>query len=565
MDGFIIVFFVQHIHSDGDGMLIMLISYHTTSLFTEKTLQATATQTMTNWYYLFLALALPKICTPSLVIVGNKSDSSAINDDSLNFPALNVTLSEKLRLQRVQESRFGVKKILVVRVSSLHGDSPIESLDEIEAAVYGTGPNPMHVPVDSSLVAQFRAVSQSRLVFEPIVIQNLTRPGLLDIVIEESTLNNNTSSTNRFDTIVRPAMMTEVARILGESIFAIANHILFCMPSGSLDLSVAGIGEVGGMFTFYHLGYCRKLDALIHELGHNLNFHHSGIGMLEYGDMSDYMGGLEAAKSPKEKSRREFFKVERASETTPIDGAGYPRKAFNGHKHWTSGWFQDRASEVHPSISDDIIQRRIVSFVEYSNPNMLRDDLVLLKCGSLFIQYNRAKGYNLDSSEPDRVTISEGFFDGALSKRVASLGSGEKYRYSNFDDSGMELVVQVCQVTEQLPGVVDYADVRVYLDDGSVIMNCPKGIGTKGKNSWNPDTFLSGIIQVEEPFQSVFSTTLFTFMVFTSTLLSLLCCVGIWNCYAARKNRIKTIETSDSNDIETDIDETVTDMEVIPL
>ena len=154
--------------------------------------------------------------------------------------------------------------------------------------------------------------------------------------------------------------------------------------------------------------------------------------------------------------------------------------------------------------------------------------------------------------------------DGALSKRVASLGRGEKYRYSNFDDSGIELIVQVCQVTEHPPGVIDYADIRLYIDDGSVIVNCPEGIGNDGKNLWNPDTFLSGIIQVEEPFRSVFSIVLFTFMVFTSTVLFLLCCMGICHCYSARKAHNINTKTK-SNDTGADIDETVIDMEVIPL
>jgi Gametolysin peptidase M11 len=520
---------------------------------------------MPNWFHLIFALSFPTLCTPSLVIVGNKSDSRTIDGDSSLFPTLNITSSEKLRLQRVYESRFGVKQILVVRVSSLQGETPIESLDEIEAAVYGTGPNPMNVPADSSVVAQFRAVSHGRLVYEPIIVPNLTRHGLLDIVIEESTLNANISSTTRFDTIVRPAMMNEVTRILGESIFGIAHRILFCMPSGSLDRSIAGIGEVGGMFTFYHLGYCRKLDAMMHELGHNLNFHHSGIGTLEYGDMSDYMGGLEVAKQLKKKSKFGFLKEEKASKSSPIDGAGYPRKAFNGHKQWYSGWFQDRAVEVYPLLYNGIIQNRIVSFVEYSNPHMHHEDLVQLKCGTLFIQYNRAKGYNVDSSEPDRVTISEGFVDGGLSKRVASLGSGEKYLYPNFDGSGKELVIQVCGVTADLLGVIDYADVRVYINDGPVKLICP--VETNGKNDWIPDTFLSGIIEVEEPFRSVFSIFVFTFLIFTSTVLFLLCCCGVCHCYTTRKagNKVMKNNTPSSNCSETDIDETVTDMEATPL
>ena len=519
---------------------------------------------MTNWYYLLilLLLCIAKICTPSLVIVANKSDSLTTDEDNApSFPALNLTTAEKDRLQRIQESRFGTKHILVVRVSSSsswNGDSPLESLDEIEAAVYGTGPNPLQVPANSSLVAQFRAVSHGRLIYEPLVVPNLTRPGLLDMVIAE-----HMSNVTRFDTIVRPAMMEEVTRILGASIFSTAHRILFCLPSGSLDPTVAGIGEVGGMFTFYHLGYCRKLDALMHELGHNLNFHHSGIGALEYGDMTDYMGGLEASKSSKKKSLFGLRKDDPNSISSPINGAGYPRKAFNGHKHWNSGWFQDRASDVHPFPSDGIIQKRIVSFVEYSNPTLLSDDLVLLKCGNLFIQYNRAKGYNIDTSERDRVTISEGLVDGALSKRVASLSAGERYQYPNFDSSGRDLVVQVCGMTKEVPGVIDFADVRVYIDDGSLAVVCPEMTGT---NLWNTDTFLSGIFQVEEPFRSVFSIALFTFIVFMSTLMSICCCCCIYNCVADRKagdNKDPKANVDDS--YETDIDETIVDMEAIPL
>jgi hypothetical protein len=522
---------------------------------------------MPTWFYLFLALTFSTQCTPSLVISENKSDTSNINDDLTLFTTLNLTSSEQLRFQRIRDSRFGVKQMLVVRVSSLQGETPMESLDEIEAAVYGTGPNPMHVPADASVVAQFRAVSHTRLVYEPIVVPNLTRPGLLDIVIEESMINTNLSTTTRFDTIVRPAMIAAVTRVLGESIFGIAHRVLFCMPSGSLDLSVAGIGEVGGMFTFYHLGYCRKLDAVMHELGHNLYFHHSGIGELEYGDMSDYMGGLEAVRTHQKKSKFGFFREEKASQLSPINGAGYPRKAFSGLNHWYSGWFQDRAIEVYPLLQGGIIQKRIVSFVEYSNPYLLHDDLILLKCGMLFLQYNRAKSYNVDASESDRVTISEGIADGAPSKRVASLGMGEKYNHPNFDGSGKELIIQVCQVTKDLVGVIDYADIRVYVNDGSVISICPYVPEPNGKNDWIPNTFLSGIVNVQEPFRSVFSIFLFTFMIFTSTMLLLLCCCGVCHCYSARKakNNATKATTPSSSSSETDIDETVIDMEAIPL
>lgn len=46
----------------------------------------------------------------------------------------------------------------------------------------------------------------------------------------------------------------------------------------------------------------------MHELGHGLNFHHSKLGAVEYGDLTGYMGG---------------------SQPNPRGSVvGYPRKAF---------------------------------------------------------------------------------------------------------------------------------------------------------------------------------------------------------------------------------------------
>ena len=122
----------------------------------------------------------------------------------------------------------------------------------------------------------------------------------------------------------------------------------------------------------------------------------------------------------------------------------------------------------------------------------------------------------------------------------------------------------MCRVTEDLPGVIDYADLRVYINDGTVKESCPDLVDTDGKNYWIPDTFLSGVIEVEEPFRSVFSTVVFTFMIFTTTVLLLFCCCGVCQCCAERKTRNTGMKT-DGNCSETDIDETVIDMEVIPL
>ena len=429
------------------------------------------------------------------------------------------------KIQRIQESRFGVHRLLAIRVSSTLNETPVESLDEMEAAIFGTGPNPMNVPSDASLVAQFEAVSHGKLLYVPLEDPQLTRPGLLEITIETSTMKkNNDSTVNRFDSIVRHALMSEAARRLGRSVYNIADRVMFCLPSGSLEGSVAGIGEVGGMFTYFHLGYCRKLDALMHELGHNLHFHHSGIGPQEYGDMTDYMGGLEAPPSSTSNRRGPLKGNQPSTAAVAIDGAGYPKKAFNGHKHWTSGWFRDRSLEIYPLESNCTFHQRLVSFVEYGNEALESSDFVLLRAGSLYIQYNRAKGYNVDTSLADHVTVTEGFEDGSISVRVAALAEGQHCVIPNFDSSGHSLIIQVCTTTQEPSGKIDFADLIIYIenDDGPV----PCSLDQKVQCERKPGSIFDRLLpQIDEPFQSFAYFALMVGFVIMTCVFILLCCI----------------------------------------
>ena len=56
--------------------------------------------------------------------------------------------------------------------------------------------------------------------------------------------------------------------------------------------------------SYYHKGGCAKLWVMMHELGHNLRFEHSGIGDDEYQDRSGYMG--DSPSTPASFSHRLF-------------------------------------------------------------------------------------------------------------------------------------------------------------------------------------------------------------------------------------------------------------------
>jgi hypothetical protein len=142
----------------------------------------------------------------------------------------------------------------------------------------------------------------------------------------------------------------------------------------------------------------------------------------------------------------------------------------NGHKHWISGWFGDRAVQVDPVV-EGTIHKRLVSFVHYGDEAMFHDDVVLIQVGNLYIQYNRAKDYNIDAQMPNTVTITEATSIDDVSDGLAALSAGENYTYANFNNSGNSLIVEVCKLLT-FTSELDYGIVSIYLDNGEEQSAC---------------------------------------------------------------------------------------------
>jgi hypothetical protein len=128
-----------------------------------------------------------------------------------------------------------------------------------------------------------------------------------------------------------------------------------------------------------------------------------------------------------------------------------------------SGWFRDRSVVVDPGNGP--VEKRLVSFVHYSDDiAMYDDDVVLIRVGNLYIQYNRAKMYNVDADVPNTVTITYAKSNDDVSDRVAALAEGELFLYSNYEN-GRTLTIQVCSMVQYESTQLDFSIVRIYLDD----------------------------------------------------------------------------------------------------
>ena len=70
-------------------------------------------------------------------------------------------------------------------------------------------------------------------------------------------------------------------------------HIFRLFVVGSLLKGGSGwiaFSFLNDRFSYFQRGWCQRISALVHEVGHQLGLKHSGKGSEEYGDESCTMG-----------------------------------------------------------------------------------------------------------------------------------------------------------------------------------------------------------------------------------------------------------------------------------
>jgi hypothetical protein len=86
------------------------------------------------------------------------------------------------------------------------------------------------------------------------------------------------------------------------------------------------------------------------------------------------------------------------------------------------------------------------------------------------------KGYNADADMGDTVTVTEGHAADQFSYRRAALRQGETFILRPGDNNSTigpyPLVITVCTMTSEAPGIVDFAGVSMHWDDGVQHTSC---------------------------------------------------------------------------------------------
>lgn len=121
----------------------------------------------------------------------------------------------------------------------------------------------------------------------------------------------------------------------------------------------------------------------------------------------------------------------------------WPRKCFNGYKNSQLGWYRDRQLNLDSSSSFDEGQLlKLASFVDFNRADY--DEYVLIVVtNELYLAFNLARDFNIDTEEKrNQVTITAPGESG--SESLAGLKEQEAFRITNFQNTGKELVIEVC-------------------------------------------------------------------------------------------------------------------------
>jgi hypothetical protein len=259
------------------------------------------------------------VCIPGGYVSEDSSSVIIPNDRRLR---LVESPANQRRLQL--EARLGTKKLLAVRVVSVIGEEPEETLAEITDAIFGAAPFETQVQSseqaqDATVVSQYRHVSAGSLNLIAASGPGIEF-GVVQIIVDNVIAG---AGIQRLSNVIVAATEEQ----LGGSLDEIADHVVFCLPNhtllqGSRDwtaftylyepvsaiiptfrrlycLLVYSLAYTGifanpkrsnTQYSYYQKSRCTRLSVVMHEMGHGLGFRHSGRGGNDYADESGYMG-----------------------------------------------------------------------------------------------------------------------------------------------------------------------------------------------------------------------------------------------------------------------------------
>jgi hypothetical protein len=340
----------------------------------------------------------------------------------------------------------GDRPVLVVRVAAWgEGGSVSADARAVSDKFFGTSGDAV------TMASQFAGCSYGRFgvsIGHPDHDGKLSAPGVLEVDIPMTLDNPRTA--------IRQAMQRAAEEKLGTRLPGPFGHVLFVQGRCRNDCGWAAYAYVNSWLSVYQGDYFMYPAVALHEMGHNLNFGHSGgLDLKTYSDHTCLMGN-------------------------PLYKDDVADMCFNPAKNYQitangGGWYDPWRVETFDTSRAAAWEGMLVGVAEYgalldgSNAEHARSRVVLkLETGTsidLYVGFNRATGINGDNKQAsDMVTIVEANGDGrgySTSALKATLAQGQSYAVADWRGTGVTLTVYVDAIRRDV--VPGYAAVRVVL------------------------------------------------------------------------------------------------------
>jgi hypothetical protein len=140
---------------------------------------------------------------------------------------------------------------------------------------------------------------------------------------------------------------------------------------------------------------------------------------------------------------------------------------------WFLGWYLDRRIEVNPTVTGAAWGGTISAFVDTS------DHYALVKVHDHYLQYNKAKSFNLQTEDgADKLVVVKiddktVFHETLLQAKLDSLSSNSKYMYTF---NARVYAIEVCK--QYVSGSVDLMDISIYDVTAGQSKDCKGTVGT---------------------------------------------------------------------------------------
>lgn len=370
----------------------------------------------------------------------------------------------QLKQRRELASYTGTKPVLAVRVTDVNGLAPQGDANFMSDKFFGTYGDA------ETMVSQFASCSYDAFQIVTKQYPQLSAPGVLDVQISISLQNSSRDA-------IRKAVHSAVAAKLGFSAtpgpFA---HVLYVVEKCYVDCGWAAYAYVNSWLSVYHSKYFMYPAVALHEIGHNLNFGHSGgFDGKTYTDHSCLMGNP-------------LFSDDIA------DMCYNPAKTHqlimsNGKNGHSGNWYDaSRVSTWNPGASGSTWSGTLVGVAEYGQITNggggdRRLVLRIVSGGStdLYVGFNRKTGMNGDNKlGSDMVTVIQAAAGGitySTSALKATLQQGRSFYIPNWRGDGSSLEVFADAIrTDVVPG---YAIVRAAIAGGEGPANPPTNPPTR--------------------------------------------------------------------------------------